>query len=76
MHPYAKTIFQPHPDFRIPLGCPTPLTPVRSGDFNLYCFDDRTGKKVATNICPRTGLKTSPGQRESDFPVSYKADEK
>jgi len=76
MHTCAKTIPQPHPDYRIHLGCPTPLTPVGDENFSLYSFDERTGKKVATGVLPRTGLKTSPGQRESDFPVSYKADEK
>jgi hypothetical protein len=76
MHPYAKTISQPHPDSRIQLGCPTPLTSVRDENSSLYSFDERTGKKVANSFRPRAGLKTSPDQRESDFPVSYKADEK
>lgn len=75
MHSYAKTIFQPWPVNRLSGGCYPPQNPVISGNSGWYTSDECTGKKVANafNFC---SVMTSSGKRESDFPVSYKADEK
>lgn len=76
MRPYAKTHYKSCPEVRIVTAFPPAKTAAIPGNPILFTFDVRFAGKVAKLCRNYRGLTVFPGKEESDFPVSYKADEK